>query len=55
MYSFREFLDPYVKEYDRFLNGAHLSDTLNFKAQRAIGSDYISKVFRSRARDIKSR
>ncbi len=35
---------PFVEEYNRFINGAFLTDLLQFTGGRNAGTDYISKV-----------
>lgn len=54
MYSIQEKLEPITRWYDNWLNGFHLKGTLAFKGQRGSGTDYISKVFNSQIKEIKS-
>jgi|JI10StandDraft_1071094.scaffolds.fasta_scaffold72104_1 hypothetical protein len=49
MYTIQENLRPLVDKYDQWLNGFYLSGLLQFKAQKEVGGDYISKVFKAQA------
>lgn len=54
MYTIQENLKPLQQQYNRFLNGAFLSDLLQFKGQKGVGNSYVSKVLRSQSVEIYS-
>ena len=55
MYTIKENLRPIAKVYDDWLNGFYLSGLLQFKEQPEVGSDYISKVWKSQAHEINAK
>lgn len=55
MYTIKETLKPIADKYDEFLNGPYLTNLLKFKGQQEVGADYISKVFRAKGQEIRSR
>lgn len=52
LYTIQELLEPVSNYYNSWINGHYLTGLLQFKAQREIGSGYISKVFRAQRYEI---